>query len=106
MINFISFDSCIALQSDISVGSSGAVLGMLCSWIVWIIFRWNKIPARAHANRNCQLFIVFACVVITIGTSFGNYVDWCAHVGGVIMVSYFFRLCLNLFAKFKFFRVH
>ena len=32
--------SCIFLPNDVSVGSSGAVLGILTSWIVWIIYRW------------------------------------------------------------------
>ena len=32
--------SCIFLPGTVGVGSSGAVLGMLASWVVWIIFRW------------------------------------------------------------------
>lgn len=32
--------SCIFLSDSVGVGSSGAVLGMLCAWLVWIIFRW------------------------------------------------------------------
>ena len=28
------------LPDPVGVGSSGAVLGMLASWIVWILFRW------------------------------------------------------------------
>ena len=32
--------SCIFLSDSVGVGSSGAVLGMLCSWLVWIVFRW------------------------------------------------------------------
>jgi hypothetical protein len=34
------YNSCIVLPDPVGVGSSGAVLGMLASWIVWILFRW------------------------------------------------------------------
>jgi len=81
----INMCSCIFNPDSISVGSSGAVLGMLSSWIVWIIFRWNRIPERARGNRNCQLAVVLACVAITLGTSFSKYVDWAAHYGGAAM---------------------
>lgn len=77
--------SCVYSPDSISLGSSGAVLGILSAWIVWIIFRWRKIPARLHLNRNAQLFVVTACVVITLATSFSRYVDWAAHYGGAIM---------------------
>jgi membrane associated rhomboid family serine protease len=32
--------SCIFLPDAVGVGSSGAVLGMLSSWMVWLVFRW------------------------------------------------------------------
>ena len=35
--------SCIALPDTISVGSSGAVLGLLTAWTVWIVFRYYAI---------------------------------------------------------------
>lgn len=35
------YNSCIVLPDPVGVGSSGAVLGMLASWIVWILFRWS-----------------------------------------------------------------
>lgn len=86
MISPILFlSSCIFSADSISVGSSGAVLGMLSSWIVWILFRWNRIPERARGNRNCQLAVVLACVAITLGTSFSKYIDWAAHYGGASM---------------------
>jgi len=37
---FSSPRSCIFLPGTVGVGSSGAVMGMLSSWVVWIIFRW------------------------------------------------------------------
>jgi hypothetical protein len=32
--------SCCFLPESVGVGSSGALMGMLSSWVVWIIFRW------------------------------------------------------------------
>lgn len=59
-------------------------MGMLSSWIVWIIFRWKKIPRECKRQRNCQLFIVLASVVVTLATSFTPNVDWAAHAGGTV----------------------
>ena len=77
--------SCIFLPDSIGVGSSGAVLGMLSSWIAWIIFRWKKIPAENKQRRNCQLMMVTVAVVVTLATSFAPFVDFAAHFGGSIM---------------------
>ena len=77
--------SCIFLPDNIGVGSSGAVLGMLSSWIIWIIFRWKKIPRENKQRRNCQLTMVTVAVVVTLATSFAPYVDFAAHFGGSIM---------------------
>lgn len=57
---------------------------MLTAWIVWILFRWNKVPPIYHRQRNCQLGTVVVAVLVTIGLSFTPYVDWAAHVGGAI----------------------
>ena len=72
-------------------------LGMLTSWIVWIIFRWKKIPKRFHSQRNCQLGVVVAAVAITLITSFAPYVDWAVHFGGAIQVDILFVIILVLF---------
>ena len=74
--------SCIFLPDSIGVGSSGAVLGMLSSWIVWITFRWKKIPDESKMQRNCQMLMVSAAVIVTLATSFAKYVDFAAHFGG------------------------
>jgi membrane associated rhomboid family serine protease len=77
--------SCASLPESIGVGSSGAIMGILTAWIVWIVFRWRKIPDYNHKQRNCQLGIVVASVVTTLFMSFAPYVDWGAHLGGAIM---------------------
>lgn len=78
--------SCVFLPSSVGVGSSGALMGMLSSWVVWIIFRWKKIPPECKKQRNCQLLIVTAAIVVTLATSAMPNVDWAAHVGGAIQV--------------------
>lgn len=65
--------SCIFLPDAVGIGSSGAVLGMLTSWIVWILFRWFKVPAESRGQRNCQLLVVTAAVVMTLAFSFSDY---------------------------------
>lgn len=77
--------SCVFLTDAVGVGSSGAVLGMLTSWLLWIIFRWNKIPKNNRNQRNCQLILVTVAVAFTLAMSFSNLVDWAAHFGGAIM---------------------
>lgn len=76
--------STIFTPEKVGVGASGSILGMLTSWIVWIIFRWKKIPKRFHSQRNCQLGVVVGAVAITLITSFAPYVDWAVHFGGAI----------------------
>lgn len=76
--------SCCFLPDSVGVGSSGALLGMLTSWIVWIIYRWKKIPPESRGQRNCQLMIVVVAVAVTLGMSFSSYVDWAAHFGGAV----------------------
>jgi len=95
--------SCIFLPDSVGVGSSGALLGMLAAWIVWIIFRWKKIPEQCRSQRNCQLFIVLASVVITLAMSFAQYVDWAAHFGGAVQGALWAMalLCNELDNKFN-----
>lgn len=45
----------------------------------------NKIPPECHRQRNCQLSMVVASVVVTLMFSFTPFVDWGAHLGGAVM---------------------
>jgi membrane associated rhomboid family serine protease len=96
--------SSIWFVDKVGVGASGSILGILSAWIVWIAFRWNKVPERYRSQRNCQMMVVVAAVVLTLGkpyritqftlcrfyccyypaTSFAPYVDWAVHFGGTI----------------------
>ena len=77
--------SCLLLPDSVSVGSSGAVLGILTAWLVWIVYRWKKVPHEAKGQRNCQLGVVTLAVVVTLAFSFSPFVDYGAHFGGALM---------------------
>jgi hypothetical protein len=47
-------------------------------------FLRKKIPAQCKKQRNCQLGVVAASIIITLGTSFSPNVDWGAHFGGAL----------------------
>ena len=40
LIDVLVYCSCCFLPESVGVGASGALMGMLSSWVVWIIFRW------------------------------------------------------------------
>lgn len=61
--------SCLFLPNAVGVGSSGSLMGMLSSWVVWIIFRWEKIPARCRSQRNCQLAVVSISIVVSLAAT-------------------------------------
>lgn len=46
----------------------------------------KKIPHECKSQRNCQLFVVVAAIVVTLATSFTPNVDWAAHAGGALQV--------------------
>jgi len=76
--------SVVLLANDVAVGSSGSLMGMLSSWVVWILYRWKKVPQEYHKQRNCQLFVVVLSIAITLAMSFTPFVDWAAHLGGAV----------------------
>lgn len=40
---FANAVSCITREQAVVVGSGPAILGVLCAWLVWIIYRWSVI---------------------------------------------------------------
>lgn len=59
--------------NTVGIGSSGAILGILSAWTVWIIFRWKKVPKIYHRQRNCQLGTVIVAVLITVCLPYTSY---------------------------------
>ena len=52
--------SCIVLPDPVGVGSSGAVLGMLASWIVWILFRWFVHVTSHHIHPSIHSYTKYS----------------------------------------------
>lgn len=90
--------STIAMPNSISVGSSGAVMGLfggkLAEWTCRACERRiTKQQQIGHEVRNEQLAGVLCSVVVVGLFSFIPYVDWAAHLGGLV-AGLTFGLCI------------
>jgi membrane associated rhomboid family serine protease len=74
--------SCVALPNNISVGASGAIMGLIGAKIANIICRWYKIPPQ---HRIVQVISVAITVAIVMLWGFSEYIDWASHLGGLAM---------------------
>jgi membrane associated rhomboid family serine protease len=87
------FSCCILSQNDISVGASGAIMGLIGAKVSNVICRWNKIPPQ---HRIIQVISVLFTIMIIMLWSFSKYIDWASHLGG-LLVGFF--LGLSFFAN-------
>jgi membrane associated rhomboid family serine protease len=84
--------SVIAMPQAISVGSSGAVMGLFGGKLAEVIIRAleccnNDLTQQervARAVRKEQCCLVSSSVIIVMLFSFIPFVDWAAHLGGLI----------------------
>jgi membrane associated rhomboid family serine protease len=81
--------STIAMPGSLSVGSSGAVMGIFGAKISEIFCRCcepNKTQDErvGHAMRKHQLELSLGGCIIVMLFSFIPYVDWAAHLGGML----------------------
>jgi membrane associated rhomboid family serine protease len=74
--------SCVALPNTISVGASGAIMGMIGAKVANIVCRWYKIPPQ---HRIVQVISVAITIAIVMLWSFSSYIDWASHLGGLIV---------------------
>ena len=80
--------SAIAMPDQISVGSSGAVMGLFGAKFAEIFLlccergetRIEKADARSRKEQACE---VIGGIILVMAMSFIPYVDWAAHVGGL-----------------------
>lgn len=74
---------------NVSVGSSGAVMGLFGAKLGEIFCRSceskkNEQGRVGHIVRNEQFSSVMCSVVVVMAFSFVPYVDWAAHLGGLV----------------------
>jgi membrane associated rhomboid family serine protease len=84
-----SIFSCCFMPNNISVGSSGAVMGLFgakFAEITLLCCEKGKTRQERWANtmRNRQACQVIGGIIIVMAMSFIPFVDWAAHVGGVV----------------------
>jgi membrane associated rhomboid family serine protease len=81
--------SVIFMPQAVSVGSSGAVMGLFGAKLAEIVLRVcerdDTVQSRvAHKVRKEQCCAVTCSVIVVLLFSFVPYVDWAAHVGGLL----------------------
>jgi membrane associated rhomboid family serine protease len=75
--------SCIAKPQGVSVGASGALIGIIGARVTDIILRWTKMPQQARISNVISLVMLLFFTMIMTFTS--SYVDWASHLGGLIV---------------------
>jgi len=78
------------MPDTLSVGSSGALCGLIGAWVPFILTTWNQTLPRDIKMRNAQLMVVVFSIVIMVPLSFVPMVDWAAHIGGTL-----FGFCIS-----------
>jgi len=81
---YASLLSCVATPNKLSVGSSGALCGIMGAWAPFLIITWHQVLPRDQKVRNAQLFLVVVSDLLLIPLSFLPMVDWAAHIGGLV----------------------
>lgn len=72
--------SCVIFPKTVSVGASGAILGLIGAKIAHIICTWAKTPVQIKIVQSISVgFIVF----FTFMFGFSGNVDWAGHLGGL-----------------------
>lgn len=81
--------SVIMMPEAVSVGSSGAVCGLFGAKLAEVVLRSCE-PAEtrearvAQQVRKEQCFVVTCSVIVILAFSFVPFVDWAAHLGGLV----------------------
>lgn len=81
--------SVIMMPDAISVGSSGAVMGLFGGKLAEVLMRMCERPDSeqsriGHEVRKEQCMAVTCSVTLVMAFSFIPYVDWAAHLGGLV----------------------
>lgn len=74
--------SCCVMVNTVSVGASGAIMGMFGAKVSNILCRWNSIPM---SMKVMHLSSIGFMLLITFAFSFNTTVDWAGHLGGLVI---------------------
>lgn len=93
--------SVITMPDAVSVGSSGAVMGLFGGKISEVICRCCEKSDTAqdrvaHQVRKEQCIGVTCSVVVVLAFSFMPYVDWAAHLGGLLAGMFVGFMCFSI----------
>lgn len=77
--------SCIFLPDTLTVGSSGAICGLIGAEFVFLLTTWRQTLPRDVAERNVQVASLIITVTLTAAISFAPMVDFAAHAGGFLV---------------------
>jgi membrane associated rhomboid family serine protease len=75
--------SCCALPYTVSVGASGALMGIIGARIGDIVCRWSKMPRQLRISNGVNAGILLFFVVLM--TFMAKNVDWAGHLGGLVV---------------------
>jgi len=73
--------SCLLNTYSVSVGASGALMGLLGGWVAETIMSWSKTDPMV---RKLTLFQALLWITVTMLFGFSQFVDSAAHFGGVV----------------------
>eukprot|EP00484_Ammonia_sp_Unknown_P023013 CAMPEP_0197037014 /NCGR_PEP_ID=MMETSP1384-20130603/14333_1 /TAXON_ID=29189 /ORGANISM="Ammonia sp." /LENGTH=319 /DNA_ID=CAMNT_0042467261 /DNA_START=73 /DNA_END=1035 /DNA_ORIENTATION=+ len=73
--------SCVGSPGSISVGASGALLGIIGAYMVWILLNWNNRDILPQPCPRMCTMITWLFIIFMIGISMTG-IDNLAHLGG------------------------
>jgi membrane associated rhomboid family serine protease len=76
--------SAVLRPAQISVGASGALMGVLGGWTAWLLLHWADGGEGHQQQRAAQLVMAVVTISVTMGFSFVPNTDWVAHLGGLV----------------------
>mmetsp|Transcript_34749 Transcript_34749/g.63480 ORF Transcript_34749/g.63480 Transcript_34749/m.63480 type:complete len:529 (-) Transcript_34749:84-1670(-) len=77
--------SCVVVPNALSVGSSGALCGLLGAWLVFIAMTWQQTSPSDLEFRKMESRRVLIAALVIGGLSFLPLLDLGAHLGGMVM---------------------
>lgn len=82
---FASLASAIWSPDSLSIGSSGALCGIVGAWPPFVVLTWSPTLPHDGPQRNCLMVMVVLSIVVLTAFSFVPMADWAAHLGGLAM---------------------